>query len=143
MNRCPLCDQEYKGHKGIYVDTYESEIIIDGRRLKLTRKQTELLAILIRISPRIARKEFLMDCMYGMAPEVDEPNQKIVDVFVCRIREQLVPTRFRIETVWGSGYRLREKDGQIKKQRRSGENNLTHLDDNLPSGLGESRRSHI
>jgi len=53
-------------------------------------------------------KEMLLNHLYrGM----DEPEIKIIDVFVCKLRKKLAePTggKSYIETVWGRGYRLRD-----------------------------------
>ena len=45
---------------------------------------------------------------------MDEPETKIVDVFVCKLRKKLFLASGRrnyIETVWGCGYVLREPAG--------------------------------
>jgi two-component system cell cycle response regulator CtrA len=44
---------------------------------------------------------------------MDEPELKIIDVFICKLRKKLsVATGGKnyIETVWGRGYVLREPD---------------------------------
>ncbi len=56
---------------------------------------------------RCVTKEMILDHCYG---GMDEPEQKIVDVFVCKLRKKLrdagAPSDF-IETVWGRGYLVR------------------------------------
>jgi two-component system cell cycle response regulator CtrA len=50
---------------------------------------------------------------------MDEPEVKIIDVFICKIRKKLEtasPGEHFIETVWGRGYRLRnpqENEGAL------------------------------
>lgn len=50
----------------------------------------------------------------------DEPYQKIVDVFICKLRRKLKPFGVVITTVWGQGYRLdpdaRRRYGQDKSE---------------------------
>jgi two-component system cell cycle response regulator CtrA len=53
-------------------------------------------------------KEMLLDHLYGGR---DEPGQKIIDVFVCKLRKKLVQAtggEHYIETLWGRGYVLRD-----------------------------------
>lgn len=53
-------------------------------------------------------KQMLLDHLYGGR---DEPEQKIIDVFVCKLRKKLVQAtggEHYIETLWGRGYVLRD-----------------------------------
>jgi two-component system cell cycle response regulator CtrA len=53
-------------------------------------------------------KEMFLNNLYG---GVDEPEQKIIDVFICKLRKKLANAsggKDYIETIWGRGYRLRE-----------------------------------
>ena len=55
-------------------------------------------------------KEMFLNHLYG---EMDEPQQKIIDVYVCKLRNKLAQAtggEHYIETVWGRGYVLREPD---------------------------------
>jgi two-component system cell cycle response regulator CtrA len=48
----------------------------------------------------------LLNHLYG---GLDEPETKIIDVFVCKVRKRLERAGLRnaIETVWGHGYIMR------------------------------------
>ena len=107
---CPLCGGKYGGHKGIYVSDDYNEAVIDGVSVRLTRKESQTLAAIVKVHPRVASKEFLMDYIYGLGPEVDEPEEKIIDVFICRLRKTLKPFGYGIDTIWGIGYKLKDKD---------------------------------
>jgi DNA-binding winged helix-turn-helix (wHTH) protein len=53
-------------------------------------------------------KEMLLNHLYG---GMDEPELKIIDVFVCKLRKKLAQAtggEHYIETVWGRGHRLRD-----------------------------------
>jgi len=53
-------------------------------------------------------KEMFLNQLYG---GMDEPELKIIDVFICKIRKKLAAAsngKDYIETVWGRGYLLRE-----------------------------------
>jgi two-component system cell cycle response regulator CtrA len=43
---------------------------------------------------------------------MDEPGGKIIDVFICKLRQKLAAASDRphIETVWGGGYVMRDPD---------------------------------
>jgi two-component system cell cycle response regulator CtrA len=50
----------------------------------------------------------LLDHLYG---GLDEPDLKIIDVFVCKLRKKLMAAtggNHYIETVWGRGYIMRD-----------------------------------
>jgi two-component system, cell cycle response regulator CtrA len=55
-------------------------------------------------------KEMFLNQLYG---SMDEPDQKIIDVFICKLRKKLAEAsggKNYIETVWGRGYALREPE---------------------------------
>lgn len=49
-------------------------------------------------------KQLAMEVLYGGKPDADVAMEKIVDVFVCKLRRKLKPFGLRIETNWGQGY---------------------------------------
>ena len=53
----------------------------------------------------MATKDAIMAGVYRDAGR-DEPELKIVDVYVCKIRAKLKRFQIPIETVWGQGFRL-------------------------------------
>jgi len=65
----------------------------------------ELLAL--RKGTTLTKEMFLNHLYSGM----DEPDAKIIDVFMCKLRKKLATAsqgKNYIETVWGRGYVLRE-----------------------------------
>ena len=53
-------------------------------------------------------KEMFLNHLYG---GMDEPELKIIDVFICKLRKKLAKAtdgESHIETVWGRGYVLRD-----------------------------------
>lgn len=69
---------------------------------QLTKHEGKVLAALH--SGRTLTKGQILSAVYVDSPE--EPQEKIIDVFVCRLRRKLADTPILIETVWGQGYRL-------------------------------------
>ena len=57
-------------------------------------------------------KEMFLNHLYG---GLDEPEAKIIDVFICKLRKKLSANGGHdyIETIWGRGYTLREPAEQL------------------------------
>ena len=81
---------------------------INGDRVHLTRKEYQMLELLGLREGRPVTKEQFLQHVYG---GIDEPEQKIIDVFICKIRKKLANAsggKNYIETLWGRGYVLRD-----------------------------------
>ena len=81
---------------------------VDGRPLHLTGKEYGILELLSLRKGTTLTKEMFLNHLYG---GMDEPELKIVDVFICKLRKKLALAtegEHYIETVWGRGYVLRE-----------------------------------
>lgn len=83
-------------------------VTIGGKVLHLTSKEYALVELLgMRKGTTINKEQFLNHLYGGM----DEPEMKIIDVFLCKIRrkiEKLSDGIEYIETVWGRGYILKD-----------------------------------
>jgi two-component system, cell cycle response regulator CtrA len=85
-------------------------VSVDERPLHLTGKEYGILELLSLRKGTTLTKEMFLNHLYG---GLDEPELKIVDVFICKLRKKLaMATRgdHYIETVWGRGYVLRDPD---------------------------------
>jgi len=71
--------------------------------LCLTRSEEKLLAVLV--GREQVEKRFLFNELYGDRLD-DVPNDKIFDVFVCKLRAKMKPFGLEIQTIWGRGYTL-------------------------------------
>jgi len=79
-----------------------------GQTLYLTGKEYQMLELLALRNGSTLTKEMFLNHLYG---DVDEPEVKIIDVFICKIRKKLMTAsggQDYIETIWGRGYNLRE-----------------------------------
>lgn len=86
----------------------DGRVAIDGRPVRMTGKERELLTFLVQKGGALASKDAIISHMYQAHEE--EPNIKIVDVFICKLRNKLRQAGLSadvIETVWGQGYRIR------------------------------------
>lgn len=73
----------------------------------LTPKEAALVQALRTRSPHTLSKEQLLSALYGLQAD-DEPEIRIIDVFICKARKKLEPFGVRIATVWGRGYQMDE-----------------------------------
>lgn len=83
---------------------------IDGQPVHLTGKEYAILELLALRKGTTLTKEMFLNHLYG---GVDEPELKIIDVFVCKLRKKLSSASSGenfVETVWGRGYVLREQN---------------------------------
>ncbi len=75
---------------------------VDGTPLNLTPKEFDLLATFARFPGTALDREHLLDLVWGTSFYAI----RTVDVHVARVREKLKGSPIRIETVWGTGYRM-------------------------------------
>jgi two-component system cell cycle response regulator CtrA len=90
----------------VNLDTKTVEV--DGQRVHLTGKEYAMLELLSLRKGTTLTKEMFLNHLYG---GMDEPEQKIIDVFICKLRKKLATATDGdnyIETVWGRGYVLRD-----------------------------------
>jgi two-component system cell cycle response regulator CtrA len=80
-------------------------VVANGKFAVLTGYEMLLLQRLAEIFPRVLTKEAAMEWLYQFIPD-REPEIKIIDVYVCKVRKKLDPIGVRIDTVWGKGYAL-------------------------------------
>ena len=92
----------------LFVDLEARKVELYGQKLHLTGKEYQMLELLALRKDSTLTKEMFLNHLYG---DLDEPDAKIIDVFICKIRKKLINAsggRDYIETVWGRGYTLRE-----------------------------------
>ena len=103
-----------KGHAQSVIKTGEITVNLDaktvevnGMRVHLTGKEYQMLELLSLRKGTTLTKEMFLNHLYG---GMDEPELKIIDVFICKLRKKLKSAAddHHIETVWGRGYVLRD-----------------------------------
>ncbi|HQU67457.1 MAG TPA: response regulator transcription factor [Albidovulum sp.] len=96
-------------HTGkIAVNLDAKTVETDGQTVHLTGKEYQMLELLSLRKGTTLTKEMFLNHLYG---GMDEPELKIIDVFICKLRKKLAEATGGdnyIETVWGRGYVLRE-----------------------------------
>ena len=94
----------------IVVNLDAKTVEVSGNRVHLTGKEYEMLELLSLRKGTTLTKEMFLNHLYG---GMDEPELKIIDVFICKLRKKLAVAadgNHYIETVWGRGYVLREPE---------------------------------
>ena len=92
------------------------EVWVDGKQVHLTGKEYSILELLVLRKGMVLTKEAFLNHLYG---GLDEPEVKIIDVFVCKLRKKLAQAGAdnMIGTVWGRGYMVREpSDDQFAEE---------------------------
>jgi two-component system cell cycle response regulator CtrA len=106
-----------RGHAQSVIRTGQIEVNLDtktvdvaGQPVQLTRKEYQMLELLALRKGTTLSKEAFLNHLYG---GMDEPEVKIIDVFICKLRKKLAVALGHdspIETVWGRGYVLRDPE---------------------------------
>ena len=94
----------------VAVNLDAKSVEVDGKPVHLTGKEYQMLELLSLRKGTTLTKEMFLNHLYG---GMDEPELKIIDVFICKLRKKLsVATggETHIETVWGRGYVLRDPE---------------------------------
>jgi two-component system cell cycle response regulator CtrA len=104
-----------KGHSQSIIKTGQVAVNLDaksveveGKPVHLTGKEYQMLELLSLRKGTTLTKEMFLNHLYG---GMDEPELKIIDVFICKLRKKLSEATggdTHIETVWGRGYVLRD-----------------------------------
>lgn len=90
------------------VNLQSRRVEIDGKPLHLTGKEYAILELLCLRRGATLTKDMFLNHLYG---GIDEPELKIIDVFVCKLRKKLMEVldgECYIETIWGRGYTLKD-----------------------------------
>ena len=106
-----------KGHSQSVIRTGKINVNLDaktvdvgGKPVHLTGKEYQMLELLSLRKGTTLTKEMFLNHLYG---GMDEPELKIIDVFICKLRKKLsnaTAGENYIETVWGRGYVLRDPE---------------------------------
>ena len=88
------------------LDLSMKQASVDGVSMRLTGKEYQILELLVIRRNAVQTKESILNYLYG---GMDEPELKIIDVFICKIRKKLAAAGGpEIETIWGRGYILHD-----------------------------------
>ena len=102
----------------ICVNLDAKTVDVGGTPVHLTGKEYQMLELLSLRKGTTLTKEMFLNHLYG---GMDEPELKIIDVFICKLRKKLSQATggdSHIETVWGRGYVLRDPEPAARDAER-------------------------
>jgi two-component system cell cycle response regulator CtrA len=101
----------------IAVNLDAKQVTVNGATLHLTGKEYQIVELMALRLEQTVSKENLLNHLYG---GMDEPEIKIIDVFVCKVRSKLrrAGAGGHIQTVWGRGYRMMPEAGEDREQKK-------------------------
>jgi len=93
----------------LHLDIESRSVTVGERSVHLTSKEYAILELLVLRRGMILTQGVLLNRLYG---GMDEPEVRIVDVFVCKLRKKLAEAGAAdtIATVWGRGYTVRDRE---------------------------------
>ena len=103
------------GMVGVNLDA--KTVDVEGKSVHLTGKEYQILELLSLRKGTTLTKEMFLNHLYG---GMDEPELKIIDVFICKLRKKLSEATGGdnyIETVWGRGYVMRDPIPEMALRR--------------------------
>ena len=101
----------------VNVNLDAKSVDVDGQSVHLTGKEYQILELLSLRKGTTLTKEMFLNHLYG---GMDEPELKIIDVFICKLRKKLAEAtggETYIETVWGRGYVMRDPVPEVALRR--------------------------
>lgn len=126
VSRIQAVVRRSKGHANsvikigrLTVNLQTHSVDVDGKEVRLTGKEYAILELLCLRRGAVLTKDMFLNHLYG---GIDEPELKIIDVFVCKLRKKLMEAldgENYIETVWGRGYSIKDIESQSSDEASS------------------------
>jgi two-component system cell cycle response regulator CtrA len=113
----------------IAIDFASKRAFIADVEVHLTGKEYALLELLARRGGSVLSREAIMHHLYG---GIDEPSIKIVDIFICHLRQKFRAGAAAIQSIRGRGYVLREP-GTESPSEQAANRSLSALPHTLPN----------
>jgi two-component system cell cycle response regulator CtrA len=91
----------------VELNLHGQQVRVSGMLVHLTAKEYAILELLMLRKGMVLTKDAFLNHLYG---GIDEPEMKIIDVFICKLRKKLAAAGADnlIGTVWGRGYTIRD-----------------------------------
>jgi two-component system cell cycle response regulator CtrA len=91
----------------VVLDQARRTVTVDSRHVRITCREFDVLEMLMLRRGVLLTKEQFMSRAYGVE---DGPDQRILDVFVCKLRRKLAAAGSAeiVRTIWGRGYVLED-----------------------------------
>ncbi|MGC8528312.1 response regulator transcription factor [Acidiphilium sp.] len=108
----------------VEINMNAKKIFVSQTEIGLTKKEYQIVEILALRKGCVLSKEAILDHLYG---GLDEPNPKIIDVFICKIRKKLLAAGADdlIQTNWGRGYMIVDRrESELRPTRTAPTQNI-------------------
>ena len=89
----------------LFFDRRGERALVDGRELDLTKRELEVLDVLMSRAGRVASKQTLIEAVFSSEADVG-PNA--LEAHISRLRQKLRPAAVHIRGLRGLGYRIEE-----------------------------------
>ncbi|MFO7887800.1 MAG: response regulator transcription factor [Eubacteriales bacterium] len=103
-------DKDFLGNFMEYIDLiYDDKnlvLTVNSRKYNLTKKEGELMGMLIKRPGQVFTREQIIDRLWGLETDVSENN---IEIYIHHLRKKLKSSKTEIKTVRGIGYSLGEK----------------------------------
>ena len=95
----------------LHLNLSSHDVSYAGQELRITAKEFAVLELLVLRRGAVLSKDAFLAHLYG---GMDEPESKIIDVFICKLRKklQIAGAPEIISTIWGQGYTIHEQRGE-------------------------------
>ena len=92
--------------QGLVIDPESRTAKVDGQLVNLTRKEFDTLALMMRHINHVFTRERLLEEVWGYD---FAGSTRAVDILIQRLRKKMGPYSGRLETIYGTGYKLTER----------------------------------
>ena len=107
MTHCIGCDERDEKirqlERELYGRSWEAP-----KELRLTKLEVVIVVTLLA-NNRVCSTSLLIDATRGRGTHTNNPNSNLIDAKICHIRAKLRPYGLRVETVWGTGYKIEDE----------------------------------
>jgi two-component system cell cycle response regulator CtrA len=116
----------------VVLDQARHTVSVDGRPVRITSREFDVLEMLMLRRGVLLTKDQFMSRAYG---HEDEPDQRILDVFICKLRRKLAAAGAPeiVRTIWGRGYVLENPSQAAIASARA----------RVAAGQPRTRRAHL
>jgi two-component system cell cycle response regulator CtrA len=107
MTHCTACEERDEKIKQLERELYGREWEAP-KELRLTKLEAAIVATMLA-NNRVCSPALLIDATRGRGTHTNNPNSNLIDAKICHIRAKLRPYGLRVETVWGTGYKIEDE----------------------------------
>jgi DNA-binding response OmpR family regulator len=101
---CSCCGQPIPENATVHVSLDYNTITVRGQCVQITRRQADILAVLVKRMPMIVSYSILIEQVWSSSET--ESTANTLKVHISKIRRKLLPLGLKVERVWGRGFRL-------------------------------------